>query len=354
MSEPAAGGVPTVDVHAHILIPEADRPTHGYAGAAAARAFDAQTFGEASMRINREHLDELLPALTNLDTRLAAMDGSGVDVQLVSPVSLHHHDWAPPTLAQRIARTVNEHTAEACAAKPDRLAGLGQVPMQHPGLAAEELTHAVTQLGLRGVVITTTAGERKLSDPALEPFWARAEALAALVFIHPWGCTLGARLDEHYLANTVGQPTETTLALSQLIFAGVPDRHPDLRLLAAHGGGYLPFYIGRSDHAWRVRPEAQTPRHPPSAYLRAIFFDSLVYDPRALETLAAVAGASQVLLGTDFPFDMGIDDPLDRLAAADRLGGNERAAIRSGNAARLLNLPRGGTCSPTRGDPHDR
>lgn len=330
-----------VDVHAHVLIPEADRLTDGHAQAAGARAFDAQTFGEASMRVNQAQLEQLVPALTDLDTRLHAMDRSGVDVQLVSPVSLHHHDWAEPELARRIARTVNERTAKVCAAAPARLVGLGQAPMQHPGLAADELSYAVEQLGLRGIVITTTAGERKLSHPELERVWERAEELGAIVFVHPWGCSLGARLDEHYLANTVGQPTETTLALSQLIFAGVLDRYPRLRLLAAHGGGYLPFYIGRSDHAWRVRPEARTPRRPPSAYLRRIFFDSLVYEPRALEALVAAAGAGQVLLGTDYPFDMGVDDPLDRLAAADGLSAADRTAIRGATAASLLQLSRG-------------
>jgi aminocarboxymuconate-semialdehyde decarboxylase len=327
--------IPTVDVHAHVLFPEVDRLVADQPGFAAARAIDAETFGAEAGRVNAAQLAQIAPLLTNLEARLEVMDRSRVDIQLVSPSSLHHHDWADEPLARQIARTVNERTAETCAARPDRLIGVGQVPLQHPGAAVQELTFLMTELGLKGVVITTSAGPRKLSDPALEPFWARAAELEALVFIHPWGCTLGPRLDEHYLANTVGQPVETTLALSQLIFAGVLDRHPGLRLLAAHGGGYLPFAIGRSDHAWSVRPDANRPKRAPSEYLREIWFDSLVYQPRALESLVAAAGGDQVMLGTDYPFDMGVTDPIERLEAAD-LDAKTKTAIRGGTACRLL------------------
>jgi aminocarboxymuconate-semialdehyde decarboxylase len=196
---------------------------------------------------------------------------------------------------------------------------------------------AVGELGLRGVEIPTSAGGRELSDPALEPFWSEAEALGALVFIHPWGCSLGVRLNQHYLANVVGQPVETTLALSHVIFSGLLDRHPTLKLLAAHGGGYLPFYIGRSDQAWHVRPESHMSQRRPSEYLRRIFYDSLVFQPAALAVLVAQVGAGQVLLGTDFPFEMGISDPLAWLAEAP-LGDAGHELVRGANAARLLGL----------------
>jgi aminocarboxymuconate-semialdehyde decarboxylase len=328
---------PTIDVHAHTVIPAALGMVAGNAAAAEAQRMENATFGEEAVRVNQAQLARIGPLLTQLEARLAAMDGMGVDVQLVSPSPVHYHDWAEPQLSERITRTVNAGVIETCAACSDRLLGLGIVPLHHPDLALAELTHAVEKLGLRGVEISTSAGGRELADPALEPFWARAEELGAVVFIHPWGCTLGERLDQHYLGNVVGQPVETTLALSHLIFSGLLDRRPNLRIVAAHGGGYLPFYIGRSNHAWKVRPDARTPRLAPAEYLRRLYFDSLVYEPDALRKLVAKAGADRVLLGTDYPFDMGVEDPLERLRAAG-LEGDAEAAIRGGNAAALLGL----------------
>jgi len=337
---PSRGAVPTVDVHAHAVI----GPAFGLAGeqpeARAAQEVEASWFGEASTRVNRQQIQRLVPLLTDLGARLEVMDRSAVDVQLVSPSPQHYHDWADAPMSQRLTRMVNEGLAELCAQRPDRLAGLGTVGLHHPAVAVDELTHAVQELGLRGVEISTMAGGRELAHPDFEGFWARAEELGALVFIHPWGCTLGHRLDEHYLANIVGNPTETTVALSHIIFSGLLDRRPGLRILAAHGGGYLPYSIGRSDHAWQHRPDSQTPRRAPSEYLRELYFDALVYQPAPLAALVAQVGADRVMVGTDYPFDMGIEDPLDRLAAAP-LDDADREAIRGGNAVALGLVPAG-------------
>ena len=178
------------------------------------------------------------------------------------------------------------------------------------------------------------AGPRELDDPSLAQFWARADELGALVLIHPWGCTLGERLADYYLANTVGNPVETTVALSRLIFSGLWDRHPGLKVVSVHGGGYLPTYLGRSDHAWGARPDARTCARPPSSYLRGLWFDSLVYTADGLRALVDAVGGDRVLLGSDYPFDMGVTDPVDRLEAAG-LDPATVAAIAAGNAARL-------------------
>jgi aminocarboxymuconate-semialdehyde decarboxylase len=159
-----------------------------------------------------------------------------------------------------------------------------------------------------------------------------------VVFLHPFGCSLDERLDRFYLANTVGQPVENAVALSHLVFGGVLDRFPGLRIVAAHGGGYLPTFLGRSDHAWEVRPEARGCAHRPSTYLSRLHFDSLVHSPEALRALVRVVGAERVLLGSDFPFDMGVPDPVARLAAAD-LTPAEQHAVLSGNAVRLGLVP---------------
>jgi aminocarboxymuconate-semialdehyde decarboxylase len=330
--------MPVVDVHAHALVLPAHELAMGQPAAADARAVEAVTFGAEAMDVNRQQIGRILRLLTEFDARIAKMDGMGVDVQLVSPSPQHCHEWADAATSGRLTRMVNEGIAELCARQPDRLVGLGTAPLHHPSLAVDELTHAVAALGLRGVEISTSAGGRELSHPDLEPFWARAEELGALVFIHPWGCTLGHRLDQHYLANVVGQPLETTLALSHLIFSGLLDRHPDLRILSSHGGGYLPYYVGRSDHAWEVRPDARTPRRRPSEYLRQLYFDGLVYDPQILAALIARVGVEHVMLGTDYPFDMGIEDPLARLDAVLGLSPRDAELIRGATAAAVLDL----------------
>jgi aminocarboxymuconate-semialdehyde decarboxylase len=327
----------TVDVHAHLLVPRAEALVADEPGLAAARTSEAEALGEESANINRDQAARLGRALTDPAARLSAMDDAGIDVQLVSPMPTHHY-WAGQRLAARYAELVNDGVLAHCAAAPSRLLGLGTAPLQHPGLAADALSRAMAN-GLRGVEVSTHVEGRELADPALEVFWDRAESLGAVVFIHPWGCTLGGRLATAYLFNIVGNPAETTLALSHLIFSGLLDRHPRLKILAAHGGGYLPAYLGRGDHAWHVRPDSRTCAHEPSSYLRRLWFDALVYIPDGLRALVAAVGPNQVLLGTDYPFDMGITDPLARLSAA-ALDENVTKGIRGGNAATLLSRSR--------------
>jgi len=328
--------IPTIDVHAHLLLPEVDEAVTGQPGLAQARDLDSRRNGPAAVAVSGPMVGARVPKLTDVAVRLAAMDTQGVDVQLVSPSPSHYHYWAEPRLAERVCRLANEGTAAHCAKAPDRLHGLGLAPLQHPELAVELLDHALEQ-GLKGVEISSHAPGHELSDPAYGPFWSRAEETGALVFLHPFGCTLDERLDQWYLSNTVGQPTENAVALSHLIFSGVLDRHPGLKLIAAHGGGYLPTHIGRSDHAWRARPDAQSCSREPSSYLRQLYFDSLVHDPHVLRELLRAAGPERVLLGSDFPFDMGTDDPLDALRAAG-LPDADFHSVRGANAAALLDL----------------
>ncbi|WEH42955.1 amidohydrolase family protein [Streptomyces sp. AM 2-1-1] len=326
---------PTVDVHAHVLLPEVEALVAGLPGLAEARELDARRNGPAALAVSGPMVGARIPKLTDVSVRLAAMDAQGVDVQLVSPSPSQYHYWADEETAEKVYRLAGEATAAHCAAAPDRLRGLGLVPLQHPGLMVPALDHALEQ-GLAGVELSSHAPGRELSDPAYEPFWSRAEETGAILFLHPFGCTLDERLDQWYLSNTVGQPTENAVALSHLIFSGVLDRHPALKLVAAHGGGYLPTHIGRSDHAWSARSDAGAGcARPPSSYLKRIHFDSLVHDPDVLRELIRVAGADRVLLGSDFPFDMGTDDPVAALRAAG-LSEADFDSVRGGNAAALL------------------
>ena len=334
---------PVVDVHAHILLPalqqlvaEADP-----AGFGAQQELEVRRNGPESMASSGKMIKERWPQLTDLDRRLADMDAQGVDVQLVSPSPSHFYYFAGEELALQLAQAANRAVRGFVDRAPERLNGLGLVPLQHPGLMVEALEHAVLECGLLGVEIgsfaATPAMERstvELSDPRLDPFWSRAEELGAVVFLHPFGCSLDERLDRFYLANTVSQPAENAVALSHLIFSGVLDRHPGLKVLAAHGGGYLPTTLGRSDHAWRVRPEAHGCAEPPSSYLRKLYFDSLVHSPAELRALVAAAGPERVLLGSDYPFDMGSENPVTEVIDA-QLPAADEAAVLGANAAAL-------------------
>ena len=327
----------TVDVHAHLLMPalHAEVERRDPDGAAAAADLDLRRNGAASQAVSGPMVGARVPRLTDPVARLASMDAQGIDVQWVSASPNHFYPWAEEQLAVWIAQEANRLIAEHVANAPDRMTGLGVVPLQHPSRILECVDDAILGRGLAGIEISSFAGDVELSDPRLEPMWARIAELGAVVFLHPFGCSLDERLDRFYLANTVGQPTENAVALSHLIFSGVLDRHPDLKLVAAHGGGYLPFAIGRSDHAWRVRPEAQVCADVPSSYLKRLYFDTVVHDDRALRHLVEVAGADRVLLGSDFPFDMGLDDPVATLRAAG-LADDVVAGILGGNAERLL------------------
>ena len=322
-----------VDVHAHVILGEVEGLVAADPRLDAHRALELRRNGAESAAVSGRMVAERIPLLTRLEPRLAAMDAAGVDVQLVSPSPSQYHYWADPELARTLFRTAHRGLADLVAQAPERLRGLGLVPLQHPDLLVEALDDALAH-GHAGVEISSHAPGVELSDERLEPFWAHATSTGALVFLHPFGCTLDERLDRFYLSNTVGQPVENAVALSHLIFAGVLDRHPGLRLLAAHGGGYLPTFLGRSDHAWEVRPEARGCAEPPSTYLRRLWFDSLVHTPDALRALVAAAGADRVLLGSDFPFDMGVTDPVKRLVAAG-LTPDQLHAITTGNAIDL-------------------
>lgn len=253
---------PTVDVHAHVMLPEAGALVAGRPGFAGARAPDARRNGAAALAVSGSMVRERMPRMTDSGVRLAAMDAQRVDVQLISPSPSHYHYWADEETAEKVCRLANEATAAHCSAAPDRLRGLGLVPLQHPDLMVRALDDALDQgLGRSGDFQPRSGAGTHRSG--LRAFWARAEATGALVFLRPFGCTLDERLDRWYLPNTVGQPTENAVALSHLVFSGVLDRHPGLKPVAAHGGGCLPTHIGRGDEG-RPRPlQGQGHRHHP-------------------------------------------------------------------------------------------
>ncbi|MEB0012947.1 amidohydrolase family protein [Glaciimonas sp. Gout2] len=334
------GKSPTIDVHCHVMVPQVElildieAPVEKQAAAMA--LLEGQ--GRPSTEYNQRMFRELEPKMTLPEVRLKDMDSMGVDVQILSPSPTQYYYWAAPSLAEKIVRMQNETVANLCRLHPERFAGLGTVSLQHPELAVAQLEYAMRVLGLKGVEISTQVNGLELSDPAFECFWAAAERLGAVVFLHPLGCSLGQRIGHFYLSNMIGQPVETATALALLMFSGVMDRYPDLKLLAAHGGGFLPFYAGRFDHGYKVRPEAQGMKYSPSDYLRRIHYDSLVYEPAALRYLIDKVGLERIVIGTDYPFDMGHYDVSPYVMAVPGLDEAEQKAILGGNAARLFGL----------------
>ena len=327
-----------VDVHCHVLTLEVEALVSSDPEKQAETNAQLRMYGAESVEYNRKLFASLIPQLTDINERLRQMDAMGVDVQVISPSPNQYYYWANIDLAKQIVAAQNERIGSVCAAHRDRLRGLGNVALQHPELSVEQLADCVRKFGLRGVEISSAVNGLELSDERFDRFWSKAEELGCLVFIYPLGTSLGERVNRHYLGNIIGQPIETTIALSHLIFGGVLDRYPGLRICAAHGGGYLPSYIGRSDHGFDVRPEAGKIKHKPSEYLKRIYFDSLVYTAEGLRHLIEEVGVTQIMLGTDYPFDMGAYDPHNYIAAVPGLTEQERELVLGGNAARLLGL----------------
>lgn len=322
-----------VDLHCHLNVAAAeqyvreevpDAPDPLAFVCAASRATNAKLFAQIGAKLN------------GINERLLDMDRLGVDVQAISPSPGQYYYFAPPEVGRQAARMVNDRIAQTVAGQPDRLVGMGTVPLQNTGMAIDEMRRCVSDLGLRGIEIGSNVAGRELASDELRPFFAAAEELGVLVFLHPLGFTHGARLAEYYLDNIIGNPLESTIALSHLIFAGVLEAHPHLKLCVAHGGGFLPGYWGRMDHAWRVRPECQIhARRAPSDYLRQIWLDTLVFDRKQLDALIASHGADRLCMGTDYPFDMAEPDPVQ---FHSHLAPDVRARILGLNAADLLGL----------------
>jgi aminocarboxymuconate-semialdehyde decarboxylase len=327
----------TIDMHAHAVVPEA--------GKFAGPHLDISTIplahfaSQDTKNLNAKQEADVRSRMTTYDERFADMDRMGVDMQYVMPAPPQIYHTIALEYAVPAARLVNEGIAAYCAKHKDRLIPCGTVPMQDGHEAAKELEHCIKTLGFKGVEILTNVNGRELSDPAFAPFWKKAEQLDALVAIHPNGFTEGKRLSKYYLNNVLGNPLETTLALHYLIFDGVFERHPGLKVFAMHGGGYLGGYSGRIDHAWGARSDAHAalPK-PPSSYLkRNVYFDTVVFTPIQLEALVKTFGADHVVLGTDYPFDMADFDPIEHVVSTG-FDASTTAAISGGNAKKILGL----------------
>jgi aminocarboxymuconate-semialdehyde decarboxylase len=327
----------TIDIHSHIAIPQAAEFVKPHLDPATIPLINFAA--PQTKAINARQDSDRRTLMTGHEERLAVLDAMGIDLQLVMCPPPQCYYTVPLEIAVKAARIINDGVAAYVAARPDRFVALGTVPMPDGNEAARELERCMTQLGFKGVQILTNVAGQELSDPVFAPFWKKAEELGAVVIIHPNGFTEARRFSRFYFNNVIGNPLETTIALHFLIFDGVLERHPDLKIIAVHGGGFLGGYPGRIDHAWGARGDARgdLPK-PPSSYLKKIYVDTVVFTPEQLTALVATFGIDHVLMGTDYPYDMAEYDPLQHLAATDSLDATSRAAIAGGNAKRLLGV----------------
>lgn len=311
--------VKTVDVHAHCVVAEAL--------ALLGRSIDEhEKRGSGISEVGARRIRE--------------MDAQGIDVEALSINPFWYR--AERDLAAEVVRIQNDKLAELCAAHPERFVAFASVALQDPDLAAEQLEHAVKKLGLRGAAVGASVADDEFSDPKFHPFWAKAEALGVLIFIHPQSTPDLARRfrGNGWLANTIGNPLDTTIALSHLIFEGTLDRFPGLKICSAHGGGYLPSYAPRSDHALRVAPDMDTGvklKKKPTEYLRDMYYDTLVFTPEMLRHLAAEVGHDRLVIGTDHPipwFSWSVDHILETPGFSDA----QRRAMLGETAAGLLGI----------------
>ncbi len=331
----------TIDIHSHVSVPAAAAIVEPYLDISTIPLafFSTPETKAVNAQQNVDRHSRMSGLGAGLTERLRDLDDMGIDLQVVMPPPAQCYYTVPIDISVKATQVLNDGVAEYVARTPDRFIALGSVPMTDGREAAAELERGMRQLGLKGAQVLTNVAGRELSDPAFAPFWAKADELGALVVVHPNGFTEGQRLARFYFNNVIGNPFETTLALHYLIFDGVLERHPNLRILAVHGGGYLGAYSGRMDHAWGTRSDCRGGLpHPPTRYLKKIYVDSVVFTPRQLAGLIETFGADHVLIGTDYPFDMAEADPLAHLASVPALPDSTIAAIAGGNARRLLGI----------------
>jgi aminocarboxymuconate-semialdehyde decarboxylase len=332
--------VPVVDVHTHLLPPELPRwkERFGYGG-----FIRLESSGPCRARMMRDDGQAFREVEENLwapAARLADCDRAGVDVQVLSTVPVMFSYWAKAEDGAEVARFLNDHLASVVAGAPDRFVGLGTLPMQAPALAVRELERCVRTLGLAGVQVGSHVNDWNLSDPALFDVFAAAAEVGAAVFVHPWDMMGEARMRKYWLPWLVGMPAEASLAICSVIFGGVLERLPSLRIAFAHGGGAFPGTLGRIQHGFECRPDLVAVDNPvpPRAYLGRFWVDSLVHDADMLRLIVKLFGDERVMLGSDYPFPLGESVPGALIRSVPELTA-ARARLLGENALHWLGRP---------------
>src|SRR5499427_5500829 len=331
----AAQATQTIDVHAHILAEDTIRLLQREAPNVGPKLSDVDDqFGR--LEVAGSVYRQFPRGGWDLDRRLQDMAAAKVDVQVLSVCPQTFIYAQPAALAAAFARIQNEQLAKLAKARHDRFLAIATLPMQAPKQAADELRHAVRVLGLRGMQIGSNVAGKNLDDPELEPVWATAAELDAFILLHPINVAGADRLSSYYLGNLIGNPLDTTIAAACLVFSGVLERHPSLKICLAHGGGFVPYQAGRFVHGWHVRAEPKrTLGKPPTDSLKRFYFDTIVHSKEVLDFLVGNAGADRVLLGSDYPFDMGMPEGVSQVRGLS-ISQAEQSAILVGRARALL------------------
>ncbi len=324
-----------VDVHAHVVPPALVEQVR--AGQWADGMELQESDGRVTLAVDGQSRGAIEPGLLDTERRLAAMDAAGVEVQILSSwvgAILH---GASADLAIGWATAFNDALADLIAEHPTRFLGLGQVALQAPGAAVDELRRIMRDPRFVGAEVTTRVGDRDLDDPAFDPFWEAASQMRCLVLLHPDRALSGRLSSKYARANTIGNPVETTIAAMSLISGGVLDRNPDLTVCLVHGGGTLPYQLGRIGHAHHVNPgSVGSMPAPPSAYLRRFHFDTVTHSPEVFSFLRDLVGSDRLVLGSDHPFAMGVADPVGELDKGLTWSAPDRALVLGGNVERIL------------------
>lgn len=328
-----------IDLHTHIL-PESWPDLSERYGQGSWPRLEHTSPGCARVMIDDRLFREVEPSTWDPTVRLADCDRCGVDVQVLSTVPVMFSYSAKVADALDLSRLLNDHLAGVCADRPTRFVGLGTIPMQDPDVAVKELQRCVEELGLVGVQIGSHVNGANLDDPALFGVFEAAAALNAAVFVHPWEMLGGQRMTKYWLPWLVGMPAETALAICSVIFGGVLERLPALRIAFAHGGGAFAFTLGRIDYGFKVRPDlcAVDCSLSPRGQLGRFYVDSLVHDAAALKYLIEVMGTERVALGSDYPFALGEKEPGALIETLDGLSTTARARLLGGSALEFLGL----------------
>lgn len=335
----------TVDIHTHFI------PQEFLVDAREGRALDtialSRQDGVDWLVHPQGYRYPVAPEFWDVEAKLRQMDRLGIHVSILSLTPTLFFYWIESHAAEDFCRRANDAVARLAAHSDGRLYGMAVVPMQNPEAAVAELRRAVTDLGLRGVMIGTTIGDTPLDDERYTPFFAAAEELGAPVMLHPYYIGPRGQLNDFYMVNLTGNPLETCLAATRLMLSGFFERHPALEVVLVHGGGLLPYQVGRLDHGFRVRSETNT--HiavPPSTYIRRFSFDTITHASLPLRFLIDLAGFDRVMLGTDLPFDMADERFAAYLEEVD-LEAPILEAITGGNAASLYGLDEGNKPGPS-------